>query len=71
MRQPKGNLVWINSETAATISARNDKEKFVSRIQTWDECDSVQVSARFYTHNTLRAFMNNFMASVEPVTPQI
>lgn len=44
MRQPKGNLIWINSETAATIKSKSDKEKFVSKLQTWDECDSVQVS---------------------------
>lgn len=44
MRQPKGNLIWINSETVATITARSDKDKFISKLQTWDECDSVQVS---------------------------
>lgn len=43
MRQPKGNLVWINSETQATIKSKSDKDKFVPKIQTWDECDNVQV----------------------------
>lgn len=54
MRQPKGNLVWINSETQASIKSKSDKDKFVPKIQTWDECDNVQVISCLFlslTHN--------------------
>ncbi|XP_050073509.1 uncharacterized protein LOC126561419 isoform X1 [Anopheles maculipalpis] len=47
--QPKGNLVWISTEAsagAATNAARggDEKEKHKPRLQTWNECDSVQDS---------------------------
>lgn len=47
VRQPKGNLVWVQTQTTATAgqaAKQNDKEKkFQPHISTWDECDSVQV----------------------------
>jgi hypothetical protein len=42
VRQPKGNLIWITTETSASAS-KNDKEKFKPKLNTWDECDNVQV----------------------------
>lgn len=41
VRQPKGNLVWIMAGSQNV--AKNEKEKFKPRLQTWDECDFVQV----------------------------
>lgn len=41
VRQPKGNLVWIQTQTSST--KKNEKEKFTQRISTWDECSNVQV----------------------------
>lgn len=41
VRQPKGNLIWIASE--ASTAKKNEKEKFIPTINTWDECDNVQV----------------------------
>lgn len=46
VRQPKGNLVWVQTQTSAVAgnaAKQSDKEKFQPRISTWDECDSVQV----------------------------
>ncbi|XP_053674728.1 uncharacterized protein LOC128725034 [Anopheles nili] len=45
--QPKGNLIWISTEAsagAASNAARDEKEKYKPRLQTWNECDSVQDS---------------------------
>lgn len=42
VRQPKGNLVWIQTEATAQ-SKKNEKIKFNPKIFTWDACDSVQV----------------------------
>uniref|UniRef100_A0AAG5DBB9 CUB domain-containing protein n=1 Tax=Anopheles atroparvus TaxID=41427 RepID=A0AAG5DBB9_ANOAO len=45
--QPKGNLIWISTEAsagAAPNAARDEKEKYRPRLQTWNECDSVQDS---------------------------
>lgn len=44
VRQPKGNLVWIQTQTSST--KKNEKEKFTPRIRTWDECSNVQVIYR-------------------------
>ena len=41
VRQPKGNLVWIQTHTSAT--KKSEKDKFVPRISTWDGCENVQV----------------------------
>lgn len=53
VRQPKGNLIWIGTQgtAAATASAgggtsKNDKDKYFPKINTWDECDRVQVFIR-------------------------
>uniref|UniRef100_A0A336KH36 CSON011022 protein n=1 Tax=Culicoides sonorensis TaxID=179676 RepID=A0A336KH36_CULSO len=54
MRQPKGNLIWINSETQATIKSKSDKDKFVPKIHTWDECDNVQDYVTVYDGYTTR-----------------
>lgn len=48
VRQPKGNLVWIQTQTS--ITKKNDKEKFTPRISTWNDCDSVQVIYTLYTY---------------------
>lgn len=60
MRQPKGNLVWINSETQASIKSKSDKDKFVPKIQTWDECDNVQVISGFPFHTCFPLFYYTF-----------
>lgn len=46
VRQPKGNLVWIQTQTS--ITKKNEKEKFTPRISTWNDCDSVQVTYTLY-----------------------
>lgn len=46
VRQPKGNLIWIASE--ASTAKKNEKEKFIPTINTWDECDNVQVMTIFF-----------------------
>ncbi|XP_052859858.1 uncharacterized protein LOC128267111 [Anopheles cruzii] len=45
--QPKGNLIWISTEASAgaASTARDEKEKYRPRLQTWNECDSVQDSS--------------------------
>lgn len=43
VRQPKGNLVWISTQTSST--QKNEKEKFIPTINTWEECDNVQVNS--------------------------
>lgn len=63
MRQPKGNLVWINSETQESIKSKSDKDKFVPKIQTWDECDNVQVISGFNLH---LVFLSYFFLFTHP-----
>lgn len=41
VKQPKGNLVWIMA--GALPQPKNDKEKPKPRLQTWSECDVIQV----------------------------
>lgn len=63
VRQPKGNLIWIGTQptqgTAAAGSlavggtSKNDKDKYVPKIHTWDECDRVQV----FIENVLRSLV--------------
>lgn len=55
VRQPKGNLVWIQTQTSST--KKNEKEKFTQRISTWDECSNVQV---IYKRVFVRVFYYNF-----------
>lgn len=43
VRQPKGDLLWI--QTVLNSKKKNDKEKIIPEITTWDDCDIVQVSS--------------------------
>lgn len=43
VRQPKGDLLWI--KTILNNKKKNDKEKILPEITTWDDCDVVQVSS--------------------------
>lgn len=43
VKQPKGNLVWIIAGNQAQQQTKSEKEKFKPKLQTWSECDSVQV----------------------------
>ncbi|XP_037044522.1 uncharacterized protein LOC119080330 isoform X2 [Bradysia coprophila] len=52
VRQPKGNLVWIQTQTSST--KKNEKEKFTPRISTWDECSNVQDYVTIYDGYTTR-----------------
>lgn len=52
VRQPKGNLIWIASE--ASTAKKNEKEKFIPTINTWDECDNVQVMTILFFFISLR-----------------
>ncbi|XP_059613973.1 uncharacterized protein LOC132260076 [Phlebotomus argentipes] len=42
VKQPKGNLIWISTQTPIAVTKKNDKEKFTPQIKTWQECDHVQ-----------------------------
>lgn len=44
VRQPKGDLLWI--QTVLISKKKNDKEKIVPEVTTWDDCDIVQVSLK-------------------------
>ncbi|KFB42898.1 AGAP006444-PA-like protein [Anopheles sinensis] len=56
--QPKGNLVWISTEASAgaapNAASRDEKEKYKPRLQTWNECDSVQDYITVYDGYTTR-----------------
>lgn len=43
VRQPKGDLIWIQTSASSTNKQKNDQEKFEPRLTTWDDCDIVQV----------------------------
>lgn len=48
VRQPKGNLVWISTQTSATnknpINSANEKDKIAEpKLKIWNDCDYVQV----------------------------
>jgi hypothetical protein len=43
VKQPKGNLVWIMAGHQAQQTKTGEKEKFKPKLQTWDECDVIQV----------------------------
>lgn len=45
VKQPKGNLVWIQTPAVASTAAKkNDKDKSPLHINTWNECDALQVN---------------------------
>lgn len=46
MRQPKGDLLWI--QTVLNNKKKNDKEKITPEVTTWDDCDIVQVNTSKY-----------------------
>ncbi|XP_035906292.1 uncharacterized protein LOC118509603 isoform X2 [Anopheles stephensi] len=57
--QPKGNLVWISTEASASAASNaarggDEKEKHKPRLQTWNECDSVQDYITVYDGYTTR-----------------
>ncbi|XP_037908293.1 uncharacterized protein LOC119649946 isoform X2 [Hermetia illucens] len=57
VKQPKGNLVWVATQTGAVSqsSNTNDKDKkFQPRIKTWQECDYVQDYITIYDGYTTR-----------------
>lgn len=66
VRQPKGNLVWIQTQTSST--KKNEKEKFTQRISTWDECSNVQV---IYKRVFVRVFYYNFFFFWKVISPVI
>lgn len=43
VRQPRGDLLWI--QTVLDNKKKNDKDKSLPEIITWDDCDIVQVSS--------------------------
>jgi hypothetical protein len=47
VKQPKGNLVWIMAGSQQTQQQQPgktiEKEKTKPKLQTWDECDVIQV----------------------------
>lgn len=53
VKQPKGNLVWIQTPTIAVPAnaKKNDKEKSPLHISTWDECDTLQVNPYEHIHS--------------------
>lgn len=49
VRQPKGDLLWIQTPTSVEPNNANkkksDKDKFAPQLTTWDDCDAIQVNA--------------------------
>jgi hypothetical protein len=48
VKQPKGNLVWImaggqQAQQPQQQGKMPEKEKTKPKLQTWDECDVIQV----------------------------
>lgn len=45
VKQPKGNLIWIQTLTSPTTGnkKKGDKNEFKPRLTTWDDCEGIQV----------------------------
>uniref|UniRef100_A0A1B0CN39 CUB domain-containing protein n=1 Tax=Lutzomyia longipalpis TaxID=7200 RepID=A0A1B0CN39_LUTLO len=72
VRQPKGNLIWISTQTPVAITKKNDKEKFVPQIKTWQECDYVQDYITIYDGYTTRdPVILKFCGGGQSVPPSI
>jgi hypothetical protein len=46
VKQPKGNLVWIMAGVQTQQTKTTEKEKVKPKLQTWNECDVVQVGTQ-------------------------
>ncbi|GAB0095570.1 uncharacterized protein DMENIID0001_109660 [Sergentomyia squamirostris] len=72
VRQPKGNLVWISTQVPASVTKKNEKDKFIPKISTWHECDQVQDYITIYDGYTTRdPVILKFCGGGQSVPPSI
>lgn len=47
VRQPRGDLVWIQTPISTENGNKNDKESTEPQLVTWDDCDTIQVNNNY------------------------